>query len=67
VFHDVVFSAQGRSLIYFEDAEADADPFLFEQITWEQVKQQLVKAVTVLQYSLRTAKISQKKSDLHSA
>ncbi|MBL7795164.1 MAG: nucleotidyl transferase AbiEii/AbiGii toxin family protein [Saprospiraceae bacterium] len=37
-----------RSLTYFEDAEADADPVLFEQITWEQVKQRLVKAVGAL-------------------
>jgi hypothetical protein len=43
-----VFSAQVCSLIYFEDAEADADPVLFEQITWEYVKQRLEKAVGVL-------------------
>jgi Nucleotidyl transferase AbiEii toxin, Type IV TA system len=37
-----------RSLTYFDDAEADANPVLFEQVDWERVKKRVVQAVAAI-------------------
>ncbi len=42
VFHAI------RSLTYFDDAEEDANPVLFEKITWEKVKRHIESVVTKL-------------------
>ncbi len=46
--HDTIFHVI-RSLTYFEDAEEDADPIVFDSaITWESVKRGIEKAVVSL-------------------
>lgn len=35
-----------RSLTYFDDAEADADPVLFEKVSWKAVKRHIQKEVS---------------------
>ncbi len=43
--HETVFHVV-RSLTYFEDAEEDADPFVFDKsVTWEKVKETIREAV----------------------
>ncbi|MEQ1746206.1 MAG: nucleotidyl transferase AbiEii/AbiGii toxin family protein [Saprospiraceae bacterium] len=37
-----------RSLTYFEDAEADADPVLFEKLDWITVKRRIAQAVAAV-------------------
>lgn len=37
-----------RSLSYFEDAEADADPILFEKLDWRTVKSRISQAVAAV-------------------
>jgi predicted nucleotidyltransferase component of viral defense system len=37
-----------RSLSYFDDAETDADPVLFEKLAWTTVKKQISKAVAAV-------------------
>jgi predicted nucleotidyltransferase component of viral defense system len=37
-----------KSLVYFEDAEPDTDPILFEKVTWVNVKKAVQQAVSKL-------------------
>jgi hypothetical protein len=37
-----------RSLSYFEDAEEDADPILFEEAPWSAVKKFIEKEVSLI-------------------
>jgi len=37
-----------RSMTYFEDAEVDADPILFEPLNWKEVKRRVEKAVAAV-------------------
>lgn len=37
-----------RSLAYFEDAETDADPIVFEELDWKLVKQRIAQAVSMI-------------------
>lgn len=37
-----------KSLIYFDDAENDPEPFMFETIDWNQIKSELRKQVAKL-------------------
>ena len=30
-----------KSIVYFDDAESDEDPFLFEEVSWEEVKESI--------------------------
>ena len=41
-----------KSLSYFEDADNEEMPFMFQKITWEEVKNNIIKAHTdyVLKY-----------------
>ena len=36
------------SLTYFDDAEVQPMPFMFDSIQWEQIKQDIIKAVEKL-------------------
>ena len=37
-----------KSLTYFEDAESDPMPYMFEDVTWEDVKKSIIAAVQKL-------------------